>query len=188
MPAKPWILSAAVLATLALVGSGAVFLVGVAVPEGSTAAGTPPGSQGAWQIEVSANCNNREVCRGEQFLGQPITVGGIWGWMELNRTGGRAEFTACNGSGAPGSNPGDTIHVSVRITAWKVGPAGTFLILAGSETVRGGTSAGSVLPIIGPVDTGIRAAAGHYTDLVGTSLASAPGVRVEVQVVELSTR
>lgn len=186
MTSKAWVLIPTVVATLALLISGAVVPIGTAPSEGPSAAGGQASSNVVWHIEASANCNNRELCLGEQFLGQPVTRGGIWGQMDLTPTGGRAEFTACNESTSPGPNPGGTIHVSVQISAWKVGPAGTFLILSGSETVRGGTLAGSVLPIIGPVDTGIRAAAGHYTTLVGASLVSAPGVRVEVQVVELS--
>ncbi len=186
MPRIPRILSIVLLTGLVMVSLGVWISAGLPTPDLGSRAGAQNPQQTVWRIAVSANCNNRDACRGETFVGQPISVGGIWGSMELNQTGGRAEFTSCNGSASPGAQPGDTVHVSVQITAWDVSPSGTFLILSGSEVVRGGSSAGSVLPIIGPVDTGIRAAPGHYTSLVGSQIASAPGVHVEVQVVELS--
>ncbi len=152
-------------------------------PTRGTATGEPP-SHAIWQIAVSENCNDREACRGESFLGQPFTVGGLWGWMELSRGGtGQAEFTACHRSNTVSGASHDTVHVSVDITGWEVGSSGTFVILSGSEAVRGGAGAGTTLNIVGPVDTGIPAIPGHYSSLPDLSTSSGTGIHLEIEVV-----
>src|SRR5713226_6557531 len=53
-------------------------------------------ARSAWMVSVSMNCNNRDVCTGELFLGQPFQVGGLWGSIRLFEGGtGVGQFTAC---------------------------------------------------------------------------------------------
>ena len=41
------------------------------------------GNDALWQIGLSFNCNNQDLC-----LNPPFGVGGLWGWIEFD-TGGR---------------------------------------------------------------------------------------------------
>ena len=155
---------------------------------GARIRGSVPGSitsdgNGTWHIEISVNCNNRNWCRGERFLGQPIAVGGLWGSLQLNPDGsGRAEFTACShASEAYGFATGAT-HVSVIIHGWTIGPAGTFIETSGTETYRGGTNRGTVVTFTTPVDTGISAISGHYTALDILGYRPPHGVAIQIQV------
>ena len=138
---------------------------------------------GTWHVAISVNCNNRDWCTGEKFLGQPMATGGLWGALRLNADGtGGAEFTACShASEAYGFATGAT-HVSVTISGWIIGPSGTFIETRGTETYRGGTNRGSVVTFTSPVDTGIPAIPGHYTapDIIGYP--TPHGVTIQVQV------
>jgi len=138
---------------------------------------------GTWQVAISVNCNNRDWCTGEKFLGQPMATGGLWGALRLNADGtGRAEFTACShASEAYGFATGAT-HVSVVISGWIIGPSGTFMETKGTETYRGGTNRGTVVTFTTPVDTGIPAIPGHYTALDIIGYPPPHGVAIQVQV------
>src|SRR5438093_8763292 len=86
----------------------------------------------SWQLGISMNCNNRIWCQGEQFLGQPFVLGGLWGTITFLRNGtGKAEFTGGNhASEGAGFQTGAT-HISVMITNWSIGPNATFVIAGG---------------------------------------------------------
>ena len=160
---------------------------------GSPIRGSVPGSiaaqgNGTWHIGISVNCNSRNWCKGERFLGQPMAIGGLWGSLQLSADGtGRAEFTACShASGAYGFATGAT-HVSVIIHGWTIGPAGTFIETGGTETYRGGTNRGSMVTFTSPVDTGIPAIPGHYTALDILGNGTPHGVAIQIQVSLISS-
>src|SRR6266581_2296348 len=108
-------------------------------PRTSPSAGTAAAYGGGadhdmWQVGVSFNCNNPDVC-GD-------TLGGFWGWAELDRsadgtvTWGDAEFAGCTHTVGGGGFAGAS-HISQEIESWTIEPGSagpqTFFI-NGEET------------------------------------------------------
>lgn len=165
------LISAAAMMALAAVASAAV-------PASAYGGGA---AHDMWQVGVSRNCNNPDVC------GQML--GGDWGWAEFDRsadgsqTWGDAELTGCGhvvGGGGPGLAGAG--HVSIEIESWTIG-AGTAgpqtFFATGQETdFAHGTKTTSDFD---HVDTGIPATPGHYNtnELLGFT---APGVAFQIQV------
>jgi hypothetical protein len=142
------------------------------------------GSLALWQIGISANCDNPNVCGADQ-------LGGFWGWVEFDSDNtGDAAFAGCGhlqGRQLPGSS--GAFGQRIDITGWTIAPgsAGPSTFFVTSEidtfTVRGG-------PVVVPIpsenfDTGIPAVAGHYStaDVFGFT---APGVAFQLQVAQLT--
>lgn len=136
-------------------------------------------NKNTWQIGISFNCDNRQLCGPD--------LGGFWGWAELDQNlgtpttyTGDAKFAFCfhGGTGPGGAGAGST---SEDITSWEVGSNGDFWITGGTELDRyqGQTSVQS----LSPFDTGIPAVAGTFhlssTEIFGFS---APGVSANIQV------
>jgi len=173
---------------VAFVALGALLSLCSSNSSGSPSSGSSPGlaiGSGArnWHITISVNCNNRDWCTGETFLGQRLATGGLWGSLQLNSDGtGRAEFTACNHASETYGFATGATHVSVIIHGWTIGPAGTFIETSGTETYRGGTNRGTVVTFTTPVDTGIPAIPGHYTALDILGYRPPDGVAIQIQV------
>lgn len=132
-----------------------------------------------WQIGLSFNCNNPDLCGSQQ--------GGFWGWVEFDRsadgtqTWGNAELTGCTHSVGGGGFAGAS-HISVEITSWTIAPgtAGPMTFYATgveTESFRGD----KVTRPITNMDTGIPAVPGHYStsEILGMT---APGVAIQIQV------
>ena len=148
-------------------------------------AATPVGAYGGgadhdmWQVGISANCNNPDLCGPE--------LGGFWAWAELDRsadglqTWGDVEGAVCEHAVA-GDGPSGGGHLSVEIESWTIEPGSagpqTFFI-DGEQTVRGH---GTTMTIdLVHFDTGVSAVPGHYStsEILGFS---APGVAYQIQV------
>jgi len=132
-----------------------------------------------WQVGVSFNCNNPDICG--------PSLGGFWGWAEFDRsvdgqtTWGDAELTGCFHTVGGGGFAGAT-HISVEIESWTIAPgsAGPQTFFAsGEQTVIGhGTR---VTTDFVNMDTQIPAQPGHYSTLEFLGF-TAPGVAVQIQV------
>jgi hypothetical protein len=133
-----------------------------------------------WQVGLSFNCNNPDVCGAE--------LGGFWGWVEFDRsaaqTWGDAELTGCGHTVAAGG-PGlaGAIHSSVEIESWTIEPGSagpqTFFV-SGEETdsFRGVKETFD----ISHLDTGIPAVPGHYSTSEIIGMSAPPGVAIQIQV------
>jgi hypothetical protein len=132
-----------------------------------------------WQIGISFNCNNPDLCGDE--------VGGFWGWAEFDRsadgtqTWGDAKLAGCSHTVGGGGFAG-AVSISVEIESWTIAPgsAGPQTFFASGEETdrfRGGVDTFDMVNS----DTGIPAAPGHYStdDVFGFS---APGVAAQIQV------
>src|SRR5215469_9472487 len=130
------------------------------------------GNTSLWQVGLSFNCDNPSVCGA-------TNLGGFWGWVEFDSGGlGDAELTGCGHlQGGPG---GGAQHFSVAITSWTIGSNGDFIV-SGTGTNAG--HGGGSFPLV-DMDTGIPAAAGHYTTQMLLGM-QAPGVSFQIQVVQL---
>jgi len=161
------------IASLALAAS---LMVMAAAPAAAYGGGA---NHDMWQVGLSFNCNNPELCAGE--------LGGFWGWVEFDRsadgtqTWGDAQLTGCTHTVGGGGFAG-AVHLSVEITSWTIAPgsAGPQTFYAtGVETdsFRGDKV---TFPITN-VDTGIPAVPGHYStsDILGMT---APGIAIQIQV------
>jgi len=136
------------------------------------------GSAAEYQITISENCNNPSICGSE--------LGGFWGWAEFDNDGtGDAEFAFCgHGAGGGGFGAG---HESIDVTGWKIGKNGDFYVTSEIDTFTGhGTPQTQVISHENS-DTGIPSTPGHYStaDVFGFT---APGVAIEIQVVEIPGR
>lgn len=135
------------------------------------------GNTALWQVAISANCNNPDplICGGGG--------GGFWVWAEFDTVGGDATVTGCGHSGGPvsGLAPpyGGAGHTNIQILSWTVGADGNFHVTGETDTVVGhGTPFSFTIPTE-DFDTGVPAAAGHY------SFNPLPGVTTQITVVQL---
>jgi hypothetical protein len=132
-----------------------------------------------WQVGLSFNCNNPDLC-GEE-------IGGFWGWVEFDRsadgtqTWGDAKLSGCSHTVGGGGFAG-AVSISVEVESWTIEPgsAGPQTFFASGEETdrfRGSTDTFDIVD----EDTGIPAVPGHYStsELLGFS---APGVAVQIQV------
>jgi hypothetical protein len=133
-----------------------------------------------WQVGLSFNCNNPDVCGDE--------LGGFWGWVEFDRsadgtlTWGDAELAGCSHTVGGGGFAG-AVHISVEIESWTIeagsaGPQTFFISGEETDTFRGD----KVTFDITHLDTGIPATPGHYStsDIIG--MTPPPGVAIQIQV------
>jgi len=112
---------------------------------------------------------------------------GFWGWCALGggvTSGNNGDCEFSQYSHAP-SGSGFTCQESIDITSWN-GSGGTFVIIAGTATVRPTSTTTACLSLFPgpagfPVDLGIPAAAGHYN--VG-GIGGARG-EFQIQVVQI---
>jgi hypothetical protein len=131
-----------------------------------------------WQVGVSINCNNPDVC-GDG-------TGGFWGWIEMDRsvdgtqTWGDAKFASCFHTVGGGSAGAD--HETVDFESWTIEPgsAGPNTFYAsGEDTIsyRGGSQTNEFEHL----DIGISAVPGHYNtdEILGFKV---PGVAFQIQV------
>lgn len=150
------------------------------------------GSDALWQIGLSANCNNPSLC-----LNPPFGIGGFWGWIEFDQNGmGDATLTGCSHlSSSLGALTGAD-HLNIEITDWTIashlfGPP-TFVITDGTVTFSGVNTKGApvTVPLLalfgGPFDTGVPAAAGHYSYQSLFGFTPPPGVNFQYQVVQIT--
>ena len=95
---------------------------------------------------------------------------GFWGWCDLagGVTSGNAGDCQVAQYGHSPAGSGFTCHEDVNLTAWAIGPAGTFLV-TGTATVNPVSLTApclSIFPGSSPftgVDSGIPAAPGHFS-------------------------
>jgi len=128
-----------------------------------------------FQIAISANCNNPDLCGNE--------IGGFWGWAVLYDDGtGEAELTGCghlansHGSGLQGAG-----HEHVDFN-WTIVDG---MIVVTSETdVAVGHGQPTTITIPSESELIAPAAPGHYStdQILGFS---GPGVSFQIQVVAL---
>lgn len=132
-----------------------------------------------WQVGISFNCNNPDLCGDE--------TGGFWGWVEFDRsadgtqTWGDAELAFCahtvGGGGFAGAG-----HESIEIESWTIAPgsAGPLTFYVSGEETDSFRGQKETFDITNE-DTGIPAVAGHYStsDIFGFS---APGIAAQIQV------
>jgi hypothetical protein len=133
-----------------------------------------------WQVGISFNCNNPDFCG--------PNLGGFWGWVEFDRsadgtvTWGDAELAGCTHAVGGGGFAG-AFHLSVEIESWTLEPGSagpeTFFV-NGEETdsFRGTKTTFDVVHL----DTGIPAAAGHYSTSEVLGFDPPPGVAIQIQV------
>lgn len=167
-------LQGALAMSLALV---VVFAVGIARAPSAHAYGR----LAQWQIGLSFNCNNVAYC-GQQ-------LGGFWGWAEFDSDNtADAQLTDCQHF--QGGGPAGAQHFSSDVTGWFVGANGDFFIEHEVVTFTGGTG-GPPVTVTDPTppypfDTGIPAAAGHYSARTLFGMQAPPGTNFEIQVVQLN--
>lgn len=149
------------------------------------------GNDALWQIGLSVNCNDPSLC-----LNPPFGVGGFWGWIEFDPNGmGDATLTGCSHlSSSLGVLTGaDYLHI--EITNWTIAPGSggpaTFIITDGTVTFSGVNTKGAPVTVPlsalgGVFDTGVPAAAGHYSYASLFGFAPPPGVNFQIQVVQLT--
>ena len=132
-----------------------------------------------WQIALSFNCDNPTFC-GSQ-------LGGFWGWVEFDSdNSGDAEVTGC--SHMQGGPLAGAQHVSIEITGWTIGANGDFFVTSEEDTFTGHTGGPPVTIVIPSenFDTGIPAAAGHFSSQTLFGMQAPPGTNFEIQVVQLN--
>ena len=128
-----------------------------------------------WQVGLSFNCNNAELCGSD--------LGGFWGWAEFDRaadgtTWGDAEFAQCFRGTVNGN-----VHISFEVEQWTIAPGSagpqTFFV-SGEETdsFRGTT----VTYEVDNLDTEIPALPGHYSTDQMLGFDAPPGVAIQIQV------
>jgi hypothetical protein len=115
--------------------------------------------------------------------------GGFWGWAQFNWDGtADAQLTFCFNSRNGGFGAGAQ-HFNADASGWTVGPNGDFFIAAETDTFTGHTGGPPVSAFDPnppyPSDTGIPAAAGHYTAAQIFGFNPPPGVSIQIQVVKL---
>lgn len=150
----------------------------MAAPAGAYGGGA---AHDMWQVGISVNCNNPDVCGAE--------LGGFWGWAEFDRsadgsqTWGDAEFAGCGhvvGGGGPRLSGAG--HISVEIESWTIaaGSAGPQTFFASGEETDSFQGTKTTFDFSN-LDTGIPATPGHYStsDILGFT---APGVAFQTQV------
>jgi hypothetical protein len=132
-----------------------------------------------WQIGLSFNCDNPTFC-GSQ-------LGGFWGWAEFDSDNtGDAEVTGCEH--LQGGRAGGAQHVSIDVTGWTIGTNGDFFITSEVDTITGRTG-GPPIVINLPsenFDTGVPAAAGHFSSQTLFGMQAPPGTNFEIQVAQLN--
>jgi hypothetical protein len=132
-----------------------------------------------WQIGLSFNCDNPTYC-GSQ-------LGGFWGWVEFDSDNtGDAEVAGC--SHFQGGGPAGAQHVSIEITGWTIGANGDFFVTGEEDTITGHTGGPPVTVVVPSenFDTGVPAAAGHYSSQTLFGMQAPPGTNFEIQVVQLN--
>ena len=133
-----------------------------------------------WQIGLSFNCNNVALCDSQ--------LGGFWGWAEFDSDNtADAQLTGCQHF--KGGGPAGAQHFSSDVTGWHV-ESGDFFIDNEWVTVTGHTG-GPPVTVYDPTppypfDTGIPAAAGHYSTRTLMGMQAPPGTNFEIQVVQLN--
>jgi hypothetical protein len=150
------------------------------------------GNDALWQIGLSFNCNNQDLC-----LNPPFGVGGLWGWIEFD-TGGQGDATLAGCTHLSSSlgllTGADYLHI--EITNWMIGPGSagpaTFIITDGTVTFAGVNTRGApvTLPLSAvfgsTVDLGVPAVAGHYSYSSLFGFTPPPGVNFQIQVVAIT--
>lgn len=158
--------------------------------------GAAPSTAGAygpnalWQIGLSFNCNDPSLC-----LNPPFGIGGFWGWIEFDAAGmGDATLTGCSHLSTSLGVLTGADHLQVQITNWTIGPGSagpaTFFITDGTVTFTGVNTKGAPvtvpLSVLGGLDTGVPAAAGHYSVPSVMGFTPPPGVNFQIQVVQIT--
>ena len=154
-------------------------IVSVAMAHASTAHAY--GRLAQWQIGLSFNCDNVALCGS--------TLGGFWGWVEFDSDNtADAQLTGCQHF--QGGGPAGAQHFSSNVTGWYVGTNGDFFIENELVTYTGHTGGAPVTAYDPtppyPSDTGIPAAAGHYSAQTLFHMQAPPGTNFEIQVVQLN--
>jgi hypothetical protein len=133
-----------------------------------------------WQIGMSFNCNNVAICGANG-------LGGFWGWAEFDSDNtADAQLTGCQHF--QGGPAGGAQHISVDATGWTIDPTtGDFVVTSEIDTITGHTG-GPPQTVVIPseyMDTGIPAAAGHYSPRTLFGMQAPPGTNFEIQVTQL---
>jgi hypothetical protein len=136
------------------------------------------GSLAQWQIGLSFNCDNPTFCS---------DLGGFWGWAEFDSdNSGDAEVAGCDH--LQGGPAGGAQHISIEITGWTIGGNGDFFVTGEEDTITGHTGGPPITVIINSenFDTGVPAAAGHYSVQALFGMQAPPGTNFEIQVAQLN--
>ena len=137
------------------------------------------GSKALYQIGLSANCDNPDICGSDG-------LGGFWGWAEFDSDNtADAQFAGCGHlQGGPGGGGGGAGHLAIDATGWYIGSNGDFFVTSEVDTYTGHGPPVKVVIESEDSDTGIPATPGHYSteDLMGFT---APGVSFQIQVVKI---
>jgi hypothetical protein len=156
------------------------FIVGVVVGVGGLlVAGASPaaadyGNGAAYQVGLSFNCMNLVACVASPT--NPFGIGGIWGWIVVNKTGevdGELQF-----QGHQNADPSLNVSGHIKLDGFAVpthfqlpfipaDPNGNYLLIF--QCGPGGCSPGFE----------IEATGGHYAQNFG------PGINNEIQVAQL---
>jgi hypothetical protein len=146
------------------------------------------GNDALWQIGLSFNCNNRDLC-----LNPPFGIGGLWGWIEFDTGGeGDATLAGCTHLSSDLGLLTGADYLRIEITNWTVGPAGTFIITDGTVTFAGVHTRGAPVTVPlsaafgGVLDTGVPAVAGHYSYSSLFGFTPPPGVNFQIEVVQIT--
>jgi hypothetical protein len=145
------------------------------------------GNDALWQIGLSFNCNNKDLC-----LNPPFGIGGLWGWIEFDNDGqGDATLAGCTHLSSDLGLVTGADYMRIEITNWTVGPMGTFIITDGTVTFAGVNTKGKPVTVplsavFGVLDTGVPAVAGHYSYSSQFGFTPPPGVNFENQVVQIT--
>lgn len=178
-----------------VIGAVGIVAASLVLTSGPASAYGHVGTLNMWQVGLSFNCNNPSACAGQ--------TGGFWGWAQFTQdpangdTDADAELTGC-GHTVAGGGPGlaGAGHFEVDAPGWIVKPSpdtgglATFWLTTGEQTFTGHgqpvtvpltDNNGNLVTPDNPFDTGIPAAAGHYSlaKLFGVSI---PGVNFQIQV------
>jgi len=168
---------------------GAIIMV-VSFSAGAVPAAHAYGNNALWQIGLSFNCNDKNLC-----LQPPFGVGGFWGWVEFD-TGSQGDATVAGCSHLSGSLSVTTGADSLRmeITGWTIvstpmGPQ--FSLTDGTVLIAGVHVQGQPVELtlaqaglLGP--TGIPAAPGHFSSQAVFGTSAPPGMNFEIQVVQIT--
>jgi len=133
-----------------------------------------------WQIGLSFNCDNPSICGANG-------LGGFWGWAEFDSDNtADAQLTGCQHF--HGGPAGGAQHMSVDATGWTIDPTtGDFVVTSEIDTITGHTGGPPITVVIPSeyFDTGIPAAAGHYSSQTLFGMQAPPGTNFEMQVTQL---
>lgn len=150
------------------------------------------GNTALWQLGVSFNCNDKQLC-----LQPPFGIGGFWGWIEFDSGNtGDATLTGCSHLSTSLGVLTGADHLQLDITGWTIathtfGFPATFVLTDGTITFTGVNTKGAPVTVTFAQaglagDIGIPAIPGHFSAQSIFGFHAPPGMNFEIQVVQLT--